>query len=80
LRWTFASSDIDVWVLNGTTCSTHSNGVPSGAGCSIACQDVSVGGTTATCSFTAAAGNYRLWFTNYGTQNESGTYIVTLTR
>lgn len=81
LRWTFASSDIDIWVLNGTACGTaDSSGVPSGAGCAILCQDIGTIGTSATCSFAGAAGNYRLWATNYGSQNESGTYSVTVTR
>ena len=33
LRWTFASNDVDLFVVSGTTCSTHVDGVPSGAGC-----------------------------------------------
>lgn len=80
-RWTFATSDIDIWVLSGTSCTTTDNsGVPSGAGCTILCRDVGVTGTSATCSFAGTAGTYRLWATNYGTQNESGTYTVTVTR
>ena len=80
-RWTFATSDIDIWVLSGTTCTTTTpNGVPSGAGCTILCQDIGTTGTSATCSFAGTTGSYRLWGTNYGTQNESGTYVVTVTR
>ena len=80
LRWTFASSDVDVWVLSGTACNTQVNGVPTGAGCTILCQDIGTSGTSATCSFAATAGTFRVWGTNYGSQNESGTFEVTVTR
>lgn len=82
LRWTFASSDVDIWVLSGTSCNTFNltTLVPSGAGCTVLCQDIGVVGTTATCSFSGTAGTYRLWGANYGSQNESGTFTVTVTR
>lgn len=80
LRWTFASNDVDLFVLSGTTCATHAGGVPSGAGCTILCRDVAVGGTTATCSYSSTIGTGLVWATNYGSTSESGTWIVTLTR
>jgi hypothetical protein len=81
-RWTFATTDIDIWVLNGTTCNTSNLlGVPAGAGCTILCSDTrTAAGTSATCSFAATAGTFRLWATNYTAQNESGTYTITVTR
>ncbi len=80
LRWTFASNDVDLFVLSGNTCTTHVEGVPTGAGCAILCQDTSVGGTTATCSFSSTTGTLLVWASNYGATSESGTWIVTLTR
>ena len=80
LRWTFASNDVDLFVVSGTTCSTHVNGVPTGAGCTILCQDLGTTGTTATCSFNSTPGTALVWATNYGATSESGTWIVTLTR
>ncbi len=80
LRWTFASNDVDLFVVSGTTCSTHVNGVPTGAGCTILCQDVGTTGTTATCSYNSTTGTALVWATNYGATAESGTWIVTLTR
>lgn len=81
LRWTFASNDVDLWVLSGTSCTTvNSDLVPSGAGCTILCQDIRVGGTSATCSFNSTSGTALVWATNYGSSNESGTWEVTITR
>ena len=81
LQWTFASNDVDLWVLSGTTCATvDSNGVPSGAGCTILCQDIGTTGTSATCSFNSTSGTALVWATNYGRTSESGTWIVTVTR
>lgn len=81
LRWTFASNDVDLFVLSGTTCTTHANGVPTGAGCTILCRDVAGPGlASATCTFAATAGAALVWATNYGPTSESGTWIVTITR
>lgn len=80
IRWTFASNDVDLFVVSGTTCSTHVEGVPTGTGCSILCRDVGTTGTTATCSFNATTGSALVWVTNYGSTSESGTWVVTLTR
>lgn len=80
LRWTFASNDVDLFVLSGTTCTTHVQGVPTGAGCTILCRDVGVTGTSATCSVSVTTGTALVWATNYGSTSESGTWTVTLTR
>ena len=81
LQWTFASNDVDLWVLSGTTCATvDNNRVPSGAGCTILCQDIGTTGTSATCSFNSTTGTALVWATNYGRTSESGTWIVTVTR
>ena len=81
LQWTFASNDVDLWVLSGTTCaSVDNNLVPSGAGCTILCQDIGTTGTSATCSFNSTTGTALVWATNYGRTSESGTWIVTVTR
>lgn len=80
LRWTFASNDVDLFVVSGTSCATHNQGVPSGPGCTILCQDVGTVGTTATCSFNSTTGTALVWATNYGATAESGTWEVTLTR
>jgi hypothetical protein len=81
LQWTFASNDVDLWVVSGTTCSTVNAGlVPSGPGCTILCQDIGVVGSSATCSFNSTSGTALVWATNYGATSESGTWIVTVTR
>jgi hypothetical protein len=81
LQWTFASDDVDLWVLSGTTCATvNSDLVPSGPGCTILCQDIGTTGTSATCSFNSTSGTALVWATNYGRNSESGTWIVTVTR
>lgn len=79
--WTSSANDVDLFVVGGTTCSTvASNGRPSGSGCTILCEDVRVGGTTASCSLSATSGSARLFIVNLGPGTESGTYQVTLTR
>jgi hypothetical protein len=80
-NWTFSSNDVDIFVTSGNTCQTFSNaGVPTGAGCTILCQDIAVGGTRASCTFSATSGNARLLVVNFGPTAESGTYLITVTR
>lgn len=77
--WTFATNDLDIFVVSGNTCSTfNAAGVPSGPGCTILCSDVRLTGSTATCSLSATAGNARLMIANFGPGGESGTYSVTV--
>ncbi|MEO8362272.1 MAG: hypothetical protein ABI672_19760 [Vicinamibacteria bacterium] len=82
LRWTLATSDLDIWVLSGLTCSSVNvdTDVPQGTGCTILCQDIGTTGTSATCSFSAPAGSYRFWAANYSGTNETGSFTVTVTR
>lgn len=81
LAWTFAANDVDLYVVSGNTCNTTNTiGTPTGAGCTILCQDIRVGGTTATCNLNATSGNARLFIVNLGPGGESGTYQVTVTR
>jgi hypothetical protein len=46
----------------------------------ILCEDIRVGGTTATCTVQAQPGVGRLFVSNLGPGRESGTIQVTLTR
>jgi hypothetical protein len=79
-NWTQASNDVDLYVVSGTSCTTvDAFGAPSGAGCTINCQDISVSGTTASCSFQSSTGTARLFIVNLGSTLDVGSYEVTLT-
>lgn len=77
--WTFGGNDVDIYVVSGNTCTTTNGiGTPTGAGCTILCQDISVGGVNARCTTNVTAGNGRLFIVNLGPGGESGTYTITI--
>ena len=79
--WTSGANDVDIYVVAGNACTT-TNGIgrPTGANCTILCDDDNVGGNTAACNLQATSGQARLFVVNLGPGTESGTYTVTVRR
>jgi hypothetical protein len=75
--WTFASSDIDIYITAPTCAATNVNNLQSGC--------TALGRTTATATkperltVNVAQGNYRLWIANFGPATESGTLQASAT-
>jgi hypothetical protein len=80
--WTSGGNDVDIYVVAGNACTTTNTfGRPTGANCTILCDDDRVGGNTATCNLQATtSGQARLFIVNLGPGTESGTYSVTVRR
>lgn len=75
--WTFASSDVDIYVTATNCAATNTVNLQSGC--------TALGRTTATATkperltVNVAQGNYRLWIANFGPSTESGTLQATAT-
>jgi hypothetical protein len=75
--WTFASSDIDIYVTATTCAASNTTNLQSGC--------TAIGRTTATTTkperltVSVTQGNYRLWIANFGPSTESGTLQASAT-
>lgn len=75
--WTFATSDIDIYVTATSCAATNVSNLQSGC--------AAVGRTTATATkperltVNVSQGNYRIWVANFGPATESGTLQATAT-
>ncbi len=75
--WTFASSDIDIWLINGS-CTPAQAATQS---CPIANRTTSVTAKPERLTVTGVpVGTYTIGFANFTNANESGSYQVFLTR
>jgi len=75
--WTFASSDIDIWFINGACTAAQA----ARRTCTVAAATTSVTAKPERLTITGvAAGSYTVGFANFTNANESGNYQVFLTR
>ena len=75
--WTFASSDIDLYVTATTCAATNTNNLQSG--CTAIGRTVSPTAKPERLTVNVAQGNYRLWIANFGPSTESGTLQASAT-
>ena len=75
--WTFASSDVDIYVTAPTCAATNTNNLQSG--CTAIGRTTSGTAKPERLTVNVAQGNYRLWIANFGPSTESGTLQASAT-
>ena len=75
--WTFASSDIDVYVTATSCAATNITNLQSS--CAAIGRTVSTAAKPERLTVPVAQGNYRLWIANFGPATESGTLQASAT-